>query len=69
MNKRMALPAASGAVNVREIVSPGGVKAWLVEDYAVRLYRAQFGTDAALPDYFVTAQTLTPTTPFIPLSE
>jgi zinc protease len=35
MNKRMAPPAASGAVNVREIVSPGGVKAWLVEDYAV----------------------------------
>jgi zinc protease len=34
MNKRMA-PPASGAVNVREIVSPGGVKAWLVEDYAV----------------------------------
>jgi len=32
----------------------------LVEDYAVRLYRARFGTDAALPDYFVTAQTLTP---------
>src|SRR5579863_2608397 len=35
MNKRTAPPAASGAVNVREIVSPGGVKAWLVEDYAV----------------------------------
>jgi ribonucleoside-diphosphate reductase alpha chain len=32
----------------------------LVEDYAVRLYRAKFGRDAALPDYFVTAQTLTP---------
>jgi zinc protease len=35
MNKRMAPPAATGAVNVREIVSPGGVRAWLVEDYAV----------------------------------
>jgi zinc protease len=35
MNERMAPPAASSAVNVREIVSPGGVKAWLVEDYAV----------------------------------
>ena len=35
MNKRTAPPAVSGTVNVREIVSPSGVKAWLVEDYAV----------------------------------
>jgi zinc protease len=35
MNKRTAPPAASGAVKCREIVSPAGVKAWLVEDYAV----------------------------------
>jgi zinc protease len=35
MNERMAPPAATSAVNIREIVSPGGVKAWLVEDYAV----------------------------------
>ena len=36
MNQRMAPPAPpTSAVNVREIVSPGGVKAWLVEDYAV----------------------------------
>ncbi|HXT06285.1 MAG TPA: pitrilysin family protein [Roseiarcus sp.] len=35
MNKPMAAAAATSAVNVREIVSPGGVKAWLVEDYAV----------------------------------
>jgi ribonucleoside-diphosphate reductase alpha chain len=31
-----------------------------VEDYAVRLYREKFGVDAPLPEYFVTAQTLTP---------
>lgn len=31
-----------------------------VEDYAVRLYREKFGADAPLPDYFITAQTLTP---------
>jgi len=31
-----------------------------VEDYAVRLYREKFGADAPLPEYFVTAQTLTP---------
>jgi len=34
MNKRIAPPAAS-AVKSREIVSPQGVKAWLVESYAV----------------------------------
>ncbi|MBG0808052.1 adenosylcobalamin-dependent ribonucleoside-diphosphate reductase [Methylosinus sp. H3A] len=31
-----------------------------VDDYAVRLYREKFGVDAELPEYFVTAQTLTP---------
>ena len=32
----------------------------LVEDYAVRLYRARFGADAPMPAHFVTAQTLAP---------
>ncbi len=55
MNKRMA-PPASGAVNVREIVSPGGVKAWLVEDYAVPIvslelaFRGGATQDPALQD-------------------
>jgi ribonucleoside-diphosphate reductase alpha chain len=31
-----------------------------VSDHAVRLYRRMFGADATLPDYFVTAQDLTP---------
>ncbi len=31
-----------------------------VQDYAVQLYREKFGADAALPDHFVNAQTLTP---------
>ena len=31
-----------------------------VEDYAYRAFRARFGADAALPDYFVTAQSLSP---------
>ena len=31
-----------------------------VEDYAYRAFRARFGEDAALPDYFVNAQTLSP---------
>ena len=38
----------------------GSKREELVEDYAVRLYRARFGADAPLPDTFVTAQTLTP---------
>ncbi|HEY0206712.1 MAG TPA: adenosylcobalamin-dependent ribonucleoside-diphosphate reductase, partial [Acetobacteraceae bacterium] len=38
----------------------GSKREELVEDYAVRLYRTRFGTDAVLPDTFVTAQTLTP---------
>ena len=35
MNKRAAPPAATHAVKCRQIASPGGIKAWLVEDYAV----------------------------------
>jgi ribonucleoside-diphosphate reductase alpha chain len=31
-----------------------------VSDYAVRAFREKFGADTALPDYFVTAQTLSP---------
>src|ERR1041385_6391824 len=31
-----------------------------VEDYAVRAFHAKFGEDAALPDYFVNAQTIAP---------
>ncbi len=31
-----------------------------VVDYAVKMYRDKFGADAALPDYFVNAQTLEP---------
>jgi ribonucleoside-diphosphate reductase alpha chain len=47
---------------IRKVLAPDGSRREeLVEDYAVRLYRAKFGADAALPDYFVTAQTLTPT--------
>jgi ribonucleoside-diphosphate reductase alpha chain len=45
----------------RKVTEPDGSKRdELVEDYAVRLYRAKFGQDAPLPEYFVTAQTLTP---------
>jgi ribonucleoside-diphosphate reductase alpha chain len=45
----------------RKVLQPDGTRREeLVEDYAVRLYRAKFGADTALPDTFVTAQTLTP---------
>ena len=45
----------------RKVTNPDGSKRdELVEDYAVRLYRAKFGADAPLPEHFVTAQTLAP---------
>ena len=31
-----------------------------ISDYAYRMFRARFGEDAAMPDYFVNAQTLAP---------
>src|SRR6185312_15111573 len=45
----------------RKVLQPdGGKKDELVEDYAVCAFHDRFGADAALPDYFVTAQTLAP---------
>ena len=45
----------------RKVLQPDGSKLEeAVEDYAVRKFRVRFGKDAALPDYFVTAQTLSP---------
>jgi ribonucleoside-diphosphate reductase alpha chain len=45
----------------RKVLQPDGTKREeTVEDYAVRAFHARFGEDAALPDYFVTAQTLAP---------
>jgi ribonucleoside-diphosphate reductase alpha chain len=45
----------------RKVLQPDGSRTEEeVSDYAVRRYRAQFGEDAALPAYFVTAQELTP---------
>jgi len=44
----------------RRVLQPDGTRTEEnVEDYAYRAFRAQFG-DAALPDYFVNAQTLSP---------
>jgi ribonucleoside-diphosphate reductase alpha chain len=45
----------------RKVLQPDGSRTEEeVSDYALRRYRAQFGEQAALPDYFVTAQDLTP---------
>ncbi len=45
----------------RKVLQPdGGKREEMVEDYAVRQFRARFGNAAALPDYFVTAQTISP---------
>ncbi|HWA92631.1 MAG TPA: LAGLIDADG family homing endonuclease [Rhizomicrobium sp.] len=45
----------------RKVLQPDGTRTEEeVEDYAYRAFRARFGEDAALPDYFVNAQTLSP---------
>ncbi len=45
----------------RKVLQPDGTRTEEeVSDYALRRFRAQFGEDAPLPDYFVTAQDLTP---------
>jgi len=45
----------------RKVLQPDGSRREeLVSDYAVRAFQARFGADAALPDYFVNAQTLSP---------
>jgi ribonucleoside-diphosphate reductase alpha chain len=45
----------------RKVLQPDGSRSEeTVEDYAVRAFRAKFGAGAALPDYFVNAQTISP---------
>jgi ribonucleoside-diphosphate reductase alpha chain len=45
----------------RRILLPdGGAREETVEDFAVSLFRARFGAEMKLPDYFVSAQTLSP---------
>ena len=45
----------------RNVLMPDGTRvAEEISDYAWRLYRRMFGEGAALPDYFVDAQSLTP---------
>ena len=42
MNMPLVNPPAQSTVNVRELVSPRGVRFWLVEDYAVPLVSLEF---------------------------
>ena len=42
MNITVSNPIASSAVNLRDLVSPRGVRFWLVEDYAVPLVALEF---------------------------
>ena len=45
----------------RKVLRPDGTQSEeLVEDYALRAFSARFGAETPLPDYFVSAQTLTP---------
>jgi len=45
----------------RKVLQPDGSRREeLVSDYAVRAFQQKFGADAVLPDYFVNAQTLSP---------
>ncbi len=45
----------------RKILKPDGTRTEeAVSDYAYRLFRARFGEEAVLPDYFVNAQELSP---------
>jgi ribonucleoside-diphosphate reductase alpha chain len=45
----------------RRVLKPDGTSSEeRVEDYALRAFRARFGEDTPLPDYFVSAQTLAP---------
>ncbi|MBV8798219.1 MAG: adenosylcobalamin-dependent ribonucleoside-diphosphate reductase, partial [Alphaproteobacteria bacterium] len=45
--------------HTRKVLKPDGSSSSAeVEDFALRAFRARFGADAALPDYFVSAQTL-----------
>ncbi|HSS13568.1 MAG TPA: adenosylcobalamin-dependent ribonucleoside-diphosphate reductase, partial [Rhizomicrobium sp.] len=45
----------------RKVLQPDGSKREeTVSDYAVRIFQQKFGADAAVPDYFVNAQTISP---------
>ncbi|WP_026381331.1 M16 family metallopeptidase [Afifella pfennigii] len=42
MSLALALPSQAKAIDIQEVTSPGGVTAWLVEDYTVPIVTVQF---------------------------
>ncbi|HEX4370296.1 MAG TPA: adenosylcobalamin-dependent ribonucleoside-diphosphate reductase [Rhizomicrobium sp.] len=53
-------PVFAFSYNRRVLQPDGSRREETVEDYAVTAFHTSFGQDAALPDYFVSAQTLRP---------
>jgi ribonucleoside-diphosphate reductase alpha chain len=53
-------PVFALSYNRRVLLPDGSSSEEAVQDYAVEAFRARFGGEAELPDYFVTAQTLSP---------
>ena len=53
-------PVFAYSYSRRVLLPDGSHSEETVSDYAVRAFRARFGEDATLPDYFVSAQTLAP---------
>ncbi|MDE1987686.1 MAG: adenosylcobalamin-dependent ribonucleoside-diphosphate reductase [Alphaproteobacteria bacterium] len=53
-------PVFAYAYSRRVLLPDGTHSEETVSDYAVRAFRAKYGEDTALPDYFVSAQTLAP---------
>jgi len=60
-NVSSGIEPAFSYIYSRKLLLPDGTRREeMVEDYAWRKFRDLFGADAALPDYFVNAQTLSP---------
>jgi len=53
-------PVFAANYNRRVLLPDGTHREETVSDYAVQAFRARFGNDTQLPDYFVSAQTLAP---------
>ena len=53
-------PVFAYAYDRRVLMPDGSARVETVRDFAVEAFRDKFGEDAALPDYFVSAQTLSP---------
>ena len=57
---RAASSRCSPTAYTRNVLMPDGTREEQVSDYAYRPFREIFGEETPLPDYFVNAQTLSP---------